>query len=288
MLEADVPVAAQVSADAFEFDISPPSARARWEGRLLHSLVTDPGGSFVAEHDGVVVGVAQAVLRDRLWILSLLTVSPNPGDGREGREERRGSVRGAGRALIQATLGYGADQSDGGLIVSSNDPRALRLYASCGFLIEPTLEASGPLDAALIPEPDPRVTVVNRSELGRLAPISRAVRGAAHTPDLALAYDTGGTVFALADRGYVATTPGHAAWALAALDEQTATTLLWSALHHARDEGTQTAIRFITGDQQWAIQVLVAARLAFKSYGALCRRGQVGRLSPYIPSPSFA
>lgn len=99
MTESDVGQAASVSAAAFEIDLSEPSARSRWESRTRHALLTDPEGAFVTEHAGVVVGVAQAIIRERLWILSLLTVSPTL--------ERTGG--GDGRALVNAALAYDRD-----------------------------------------------------------------------------------------------------------------------------------------------------------------------------------
>lgn len=47
-------------------------------------------------------------------------------------------------------------------------------------------------------------------------PISRALRGAAHTLDLATALDRGGSVFRLAERAFVVAIPGRGVWLLAA------------------------------------------------------------------------
>ena len=94
MTDADIPQVATVSAEAFEIDIDTPAARRHWEQRLRHSLLTDPDGSFVSEHDGVITGAAQAVIRERLWILSLMTVSPTPA-------RRRGPRADAGHAGLR-------------------------------------------------------------------------------------------------------------------------------------------------------------------------------------------
>ncbi len=274
MSDADIPQAATASAEAFELDIGKPEDRRKWEARLRHSLLTDPEGSFVTERDGYVTGIAQAVIRDRLWILSLLTVSPTSGVGGEGR------------ALVDAALGYDRD-TDAGIIISSNDPRALRLYGSSGFCLAPTFEVDGRPRPELLPEPDPSITKVHPSELETLAPISYAVRGAAHTRDLGVALVRDADILRLEDRGFVVAMPGRGIWALVALDDQAATALLWAGLHRLRDE-PRVQISFIGGDQHWALQVLLAARLSFRSYGAIATRGAVGRLYPYIPSPSFA
>jgi hypothetical protein len=47
-------------------------------------------------------------------------------------------------------------------------------------------------------------------------------------------------------------------------------------------------VRWITGDQQWAIRALVNARLELTGYGALCVRGTPGTLTPFVPSVPFA
>jgi ribosomal protein S18 acetylase RimI-like enzyme len=275
MNEADIPDAASISAEAFDFDISAPSARARWEERVRHSLRTDPGGAFVAERDGQIVGIAEAIVRDRTWVLSLLTVSSATGG------------RGDGRALLDAALDYGAQRTDAGLIVASNDPRAMRLYASCGFRLEPTFEAVGPPDASLIPPPDPAVTAVAADELESLAEISRAVRGAEQTPELQYIQSDGATILRLGDRGFTVVRPNQGIWGLCALDEEAARTLLWCALHWLRDD-PKVHIEFFTGAQQWVLPILLAARIPFRAYGALAHRGVAAPLYPYIPSPAFA
>jgi ribosomal protein S18 acetylase RimI-like enzyme len=274
MTDADIPQVATVSAEAFEIDIATPPARRNWEARLRHSLRTDPEGSLVTESRGVVTGAAQAVIRDRLWILSLLTVSPSAGRGGEGR------------ALVSAALEYDRE-ADGAVVIASNDPRAMRLYGSSGFRLEPTFQATGRVDPSLIPDLHPGIVEVSPSELEALAPISRAVRGAAHTRDFGVALSRGASVFALEDRGFVVTTPGRGVWLLAARDEQAATDLLWRALVRFRNE-PRIEIDFVSGSQQWALQVFLSARLSFKSYGGICTRGDVGPLRPYIPSPPFA
>jgi predicted N-acetyltransferase YhbS len=273
MAEDDIHEVAIVTAEAFDTDISTDAARRAWEQRLLHSLRSDPDGSFVSEHDGIVTGAAQAVIREQLWILSLMAVSPTLGVGGEGR------------ALMQSALDYDRG-SAGGLIVASADPRALRLYASSGFALEATFKATGTIDPGLIPDCHPAITPVPRAELDTLGPISRAARGAAHTPDLEVALFRGSSISRLEDRGFVVTMPGRGVWALAARDEPAAAALLWHALGEVQDGSID--IGWISGRQQWAIDVLVAARLSITSYGALCRRGAVGSLHPYIPSPPFA
>lgn len=137
---ADLDATAELTGAAFGIEIEEEANRRRWLGRLAHPLRTDPDGAFIAERDGRVLGAAQAIRRERLWVLSLLAVDPEA------------QSAGAGRALMDRALGYGA-AGDAGLIVSSSDPRALRLYGLAGFSLWPAFEAVGSLDRAKLPEP---------------------------------------------------------------------------------------------------------------------------------------
>ncbi len=270
----DLVVAAEISAASFGFDISAAPARRRWLARVGHVLASDPGGAFAAELDGQVVGVAQAMLREGLWCLSLLSVLP----------EAQGS--GAGRELLARALAYGSPAAPG-LIVSSNDPRALRLYGLSGFALRPTLEAEGSLRRERLPRPDPRVRDADASDLDALAEISRAVRGAAHTPELEFALRQGGKLLRLGDAGFAVAMPGHAVWLLTARDEDAARALLWQALELAGDS-QRPLLRWITGEQEWAVDVVLEAGLGLRGYGALAVRAATGTLHPYIPSGPFA
>jgi hypothetical protein len=160
------------------------------------------------------------------------------------------------------------------------------LYGSFGFALEPAFEAQGKVDPDRIPATDPDITPVSVPQIPELAPISRALRGAAHTQDLENAVNGGAALFRLGDRGFVLTISGRGVSVLAARDEAAATALLWHGLAHVKDDA-ETTVDFITGRQQWAIEVLLAARLPFKSLGAIAVRGNPGPLWPYIPSPPY-
>jgi ribosomal protein S18 acetylase RimI-like enzyme len=271
---ADLEATADLTAAAFDIDIEEEANRRRWLGRLAHPLRTDPDGAFIAERDGRVLGAAQAIRRERLWVLSLLAVDPGA------------QSAGAGRALMDRALSYGA-AGDTGLIVSSSDPRALRLYGLAGFSLWPTFEARGSLDRAKLPRADPAVREAGADEIEEVAPISREVRGAAHTPDLAFALGRGGRLLRHGDRGFSVTLPGFGVWLLAARDPEAAQALLWGALELVGDIEDHPSVRWITGGQDWAIELLLGAGYALTPYGALCVRGRPGPLHPYLPSPPF-
>jgi predicted N-acetyltransferase YhbS len=269
-----VPAAAAVSAAAFGFDISEPDAARNWRERIAYPLTTDPEGAFVAERDGRVIGVAQAIVRERLWCLSLLAVDPDV------------QSSGAGRALLERSLGYRAG-ADAGLIVASNDPRALRLYALSGFALLPTFQAEGALDRRALPRPDPRVRDGDGADLDALAAISREIRGAPHTAELEFALARDARLLRLDGRGFAVARPGHSVWLLVARDDDAARALLWNALELAGDT-ERPSVRWLTAGQQWAIDILARAGLRLSAHGALCVRGDPGPLRPFIPSGPFA
>jgi GNAT superfamily N-acetyltransferase len=270
---SDLPAATALSAEAFELDIGEPSAADRWQRRVAHPLSTDPDGAFVAERDGSLIGVAQALRRERLWCLSLLAVAP----GAQGA--------GAGRLLLERALAY-AGGTDAGLIPSSGDPRALRLYGLAGFSLLPTFEAAGALDRSALPRTGAEVRAGGTADLEALAAISRDVRGAPHTAELAYALSAGARLVRLGDRGFAVAVPGRGVWLLVARDDDAAAALLWSALALAETE--QPSVRWITADQQWAIEVVLRAGLRLVPHGALCVIGDPGPLCPFLPSGPFA
>jgi GNAT superfamily N-acetyltransferase len=263
-----------VAAGAFEVDLVDREAERRWTERLWHPLATDPDGAFVAEREGRVIGVAEAIRRERLWCLSLLAVRPGV------------QSAGTGRTLLERALTYAAG-TDAGLIVSSNDHRALRLYARAGFSLRPTFEAIGVLDRRALPRPNPGVHERGSDDLEALDGISRDIRGAPHTPELELAMRSGARLLRLGDRGFALAQPGMGLWVLAARDEQAAAALLWSALEMVGDTD-RIGVRWITSGQDWAIDVVVSAGLRLSANGALCVSGHPGPLHPFIPSGAFA
>ncbi|HUA02449.1 MAG TPA: GNAT family N-acetyltransferase [Solirubrobacteraceae bacterium] len=273
MLASDLVQAAEVAAAAFSRDIADERAERRWRESLAYPFSTDPEGAFVAELGGRVIGVAQALVRERLWILSRFAVQPGIQSG------------GAGRALLEHAVGYGRE-TDAGLIVSSNDPRALRLYARAGFALRPALRADGQVDRRALPRSDARVRVDDQgNDLESLAALARAIRGASYTGELRYALNRGGRLLRIEDRGFALVNEDGSPWVLVARDEATAITLFWNAL--AMTDG-RARVRWITGAQQWAVDVAIQARLEVVAYGALCVRGTPGTLKPFLPSPPFA
>src|SRR3954451_5141487 len=137
---------------------------ARGQSRVAHLLETDPGGAWVAEAEGRVVGVALALVREGLWGLSLLAVEPIRQD------------QGIGRRLLDAALGY-ADGARGAIILSSTDPKAMRRYARAGFALRPAVAAAGIVERSALPARHPRVRAATGVDLELTEDVSRKVRG---------------------------------------------------------------------------------------------------------------
>ena len=84
----------------------------RRKERYLHFLEHDPGGAWVAAEGDRVVGVALALAREGVWILSLFAVD----------EEYRSA--GVGRRLLERALGYAAGRK--GAMLAAEVDRLLR------------------------------------------------------------------------------------------------------------------------------------------------------------------
>jgi len=251
-------------------------ARAhRGRSRIAHLLGTDPGGAWVAEAVGErarVVGVGLALVREGLWGLSLLAVDP----------ALQGS--GLGRQLLDAALAY-ADGSRGAIILSSTDPKAMRSYARAGFDLRPQVAAAGMVDRDRLPPPHPALRGGTSDDLALTEPVSRAVRGATHAPDIPNQLANGCALLFLGDRGFVVHRAGTPRL-LAARDEEAATALLWGALA-AAPPGATVQIDFIAAGQDWAVAVALEAGLELSPDGPLFVRGDVGPLWPYLPSGAY-
>src|SRR3954471_23281164 len=182
MRDADVLPAIQLSVDCFndlarrrhepEEDAPDPAVAAL---RYRRCLETDPGGSWVAEHDGAVVACALAILREGVWGLSLLVVHPDHQAGGVGRE-------------IRARAHDYANGARGRIVLSSPDPRAIRAYLRLGLEAHPCLRAKGrPRGVA----PADGVREGTLPDIPFTEEVDRHVRGAAHGADLATAMAMG-------------------------------------------------------------------------------------------------
>lgn len=255
------------------------SSRSEEEVRGRHEryrsfLRTDPGGAWVAEDKGAIVGVAFALRREGLWVLSLFAVD----------EARRG--KGIGRELLERALSYGEGTS-AAMIASSTDPAAMRRYALAGFTLHPTLTAEGFVRRESIP-PSLPVYEGEEKHLEMAAEVDRRLRGGAHGPDLERMLDTGSRLLVSergGEMGYAVVKEGPPP-VVAATHEEMARDLLWAAFADERP-GSETVVRWITARQKWAVDVSLEAGLSLKPDGPICIKGNPGPLYPYLPSGPY-
>lgn len=277
----DVPAVAETWTEAWStmravhgLAVEPPTDKSvqRLEARIAHVLGTDPGGSWVAEaDDGRIAGLAQALVRDDLWVLSLLAVAT---DCQE---------KGTGKALLDEALVYGTNVPIG-MIFSSRDPRAMRRYVRAGFDLHPSLTAMGRVDRRQLGA-RPDVREGSSADLGLVADLDRRLRGGFHGPDIDHLLGEGCRLLVLDDGGY-ALTRGTRPVLLAAHNEDGASDLLRACLLEATDDEV-VEILWITSAQQWAIRVALDVGLMLHPAGPVMTRGIPGPPSCYLPSGAY-
>lgn len=248
-------------------------ADASMARRIAHLQHTDPAGSVVGCDGDRIVGFAQALVRDDLWVLSLFGVAP----GAQGR--------GAGRALLDAALECGDGRR--GLILSSRDPTAMRRYAAAGFDLHPAVTAYGVVrPGALPPAPSDSVVDGSATDLDAVRRVDEVARGARHgRADLQLLLDEGARLLLHASGdGYVFVTGKPLL--LAATNDAVATDLLRAALALV-PAGATTEVNWLTASSQWAIRVAVEAGLELHPVGPVCVRGFGAPPAAYLPTGAF-
>jgi GNAT superfamily N-acetyltransferase len=238
--------------------------------RYLHLIETDPGGAWVAEEDGRVIGAALAIDRDGVWGLSLLVVLP-------GHQSS-----GIGRALFERAREYAGGGRRGAIILASPDHRALRAYARAGFAMHPCMDARG---RPKVGEPPPGVRDGDDRDLPLTEAVDRAVRGTVHGSDIAAFLRAGRRLLVVPERGYAVLGP-DSIHLLAALDEEAARDLLLAGLA-AVPPDKDYRVEWITSAQQWAVRPVLDAGLVLKPGGAIFVRGELGPLTPYLPSGAY-
>ena len=283
MTPADVAAAETCASEAF-VDLSRRTGNSLWpeptaedhrrsQGRLGHTVRQDPGGCWVAEGEEGVIGVGMAILREDVWGLSLLVVSP----GHQGV--------GIGAVLLDRTLAYGGGGERGGIILSSNDPAAIRRYRRAGFELRPALVAHG------VPEPPDdlpggaQVRDGAAADLAFCESVGRALRGASHGPDLRALMETDCKLLICEGRGFCLHVDASPRL-LGATDEDAARGLLLAALATA-SAGEEVFVPFLDERQSWAMDTALASGLKLEPGGPVCVRGDLGPMAPYLPNGAY-
>jgi GNAT superfamily N-acetyltransferase len=259
-------------------DGPPPSRRtpthsAAWQARTEHVLVTDPGGSWVAERGSEMVGFATSSKRELMWILASFAVRPGLQGG------------GVGRGLLEPTLAYGRGCLRG-MFNASDDPKATRRYRAAGFTLHPQMYLRGVVDRSVLPIVE-HVREGTASDVDLMDSIDRRTRGAAHGPDHEVLRQTLRLV--VTDRpsgsGYAYVHTDGSPLLLAATDRRTASTLAWEALASS-EPGQPVGIYHVTAANEWAVDVGMAARLDLHQRGYLAVRN-LNPPAPYLPHGAF-
>lgn len=250
-------------------DIVTDEQRQRVEAGMRRFIQIDPQGAWVAVDDRGVVGMAEAIRRDRFWGLSMLFVDP------------RGQNRGIGRRLLDKTLAY-ADGADVRMIMASEDSRALRRYSRAGLSIHPAVEATGTVDRTRIP-----ADLTGREGTADDLDIVKAVEqslGRTRTDDVAAILHHGWGRLEIVDRdghlGYGVHHEGRVRM-LGATDDDTAATVLWRLLAHAQGKAE---VWGLTAGQDWAVRVALEAGLVVRGSGPLFVSGLERPPAAWIPS----
>jgi len=237
--------------------------------RYTRFVERDAAGSWVAEADGELVGCALALRREGLWGLSLLVVHPSHQSG------------GLGRELLALAHDYARGASSR-IILSSADPRALRAYARLGLSGHPCLRAIGVPRGARAPAGTRPAEPRDRDFLDA---VSRAARGAAHGDDVDALLAEQGRLLVVPERGYVLLRADGQVRLLAGVDAAGAAAALRAAFAHV---AAGVIVDWITGGQDWAVEVALAAGLRLEIMpGAVWLGGELGPLRSYLPSGAF-
>jgi len=234
-----------------------PERGVQWVERTTHLLRTDPGGCWVAEVDGAMIGCATSSVRELMWTLATYVVRP----GLQGQ--------GIGKALLAAALHHGRGCLRG-MLSASSDPKAIRRYRAAGFSLHPQMHLTGTVDRAAIPVVE-KVRDGSAADFELMDSIDRRVRGAAHGPDHPLL--RGMFRLVVSDTSTGSGYAYHAADGmpalLAATNRRTATRLLWECLAAS---GETVLVPHVTAANEWAIDVGLAARLDLAQDGYLALR----------------
>ncbi len=246
----------------------PEARNQHWMHRTGRALVTDPGGCWVAEVDGEVVGGAVSRVRELMWLLASFAVRPD----QQGR--------GIGTQLMAAALHHGRGCLRG-MFASSADPGAVRRYRLAGFDLHPQMMLTGVVDRSEIPVVD-RVREGTAGDIDLLNSVDRQTRGAAHLSDheLLLAQFRLVVTDHSTGAGYAYVDADGAPTLVAATNRRTASSLTWEALASSRP-GEAVSVHHVTAVNAWALDVGLAARLSIHQSGYLCTRRMVPP-TPYL------
>lgn len=229
--------------------------------RLRHLLAAHGEGAWVIDGDDGPQAAALALRRERFWGLSLFVVDP------------AAQGRGLGGTVLQAsmTTSQGATRA---MILSSQDPRATRLYVRAGFAEHRGLRAVGTVRRDGLAGESLVVREAREADRELAAEVDRGARGGPHAGELEVLLAHAAGWWVVDDggrRGYAVLVQNRVAL-LAATDADAARALLVRCLAEA-DHGRQVAVPTLNAAQGWAVELVRAAGLTVHPSGPTFTRG---------------
>lgn len=242
--------------------------------RLRHLLDAHGEGAWVIDGDDGPQAAALALRTERFWGLSLLVV------------DAATQGRGLGHAVLRASMG--SCPADGSaMILSSEDPRATRLYTRAGFAEHAGLRAYGVVQRTGLGREPVAVREGRDADRGLAAEVDRGARGGPHGSDLDTLLDHAAGWWVVEEgtrRGY-AVLVGNRVALLAATHVDAARALLLRCLAEA-DGDREVAVPTLNAATGWAVDVVRGVGLAVRPAGPTFTRG----FDPpplYLPNPAW-
>lgn len=239
----------------------------------IYRYIQQTGIFEVAEHDGRIVGICCATVRDAIWFLAMFWLLPEA------------QLKGVGRPLLERVMAEGTRR--GARIYctwSSIDFAAVGLYLKLGLMPEcPIFTFAG----AVVSEPrTPQGLALRTLEIGQAGAIDGVVRGTQRTADHRFWHEQGAQGFQVQRGqqriGYFYVSQGNigpAAWLQAA----DGPALLACALR-AASERSQTVKLVALGHNHCAVRAALDAGLRLAGASHCLRSGPFGQLDRYVPS----
>ena len=252
----------------------------------MHLLHNDPGGSWAAEIDGLLVGYSQALVRGDIWYLGQLFVQPEVhglGIGREvlHRAQEYGRARGA-RVFA---------------VVSSTSPVAQGLYMRAGmFPLGIAYHIGGPVEALrALPEPSgSRKRIVDcEGWQERIGVLDRAVFGAERPADHALSlswntvYEATESFAVVRDgefRGYAYADTGGIIGPVAAWEPEEQLPLLRMAGDWLAEREVGEARMLLISTNRVVMRALLERRWRIARWNFFLASEAFGQFDRYVPS----